>query len=64
MKREVPRCAFGTPSFPHRRCVGCARALKRDLREYALAQLLGEFDRDGFTPKERRAQLAKARKAI
>lgn len=54
MANDIARCVFGTPSVPHRRCQGCEAEARRLEREYALGQLLGTWDRDGYTPNERR----------
>ncbi len=56
MKRDIPRCAFGSPIWTHRRCVGCAKEVKRLQLEFRIAVFEGRMDAAGYTPAERRAQ--------
>ncbi len=59
MKSDIPRCAFGTPFYPHRRCVGRAKEATRLQLEFRIAVFEGRMDVDGYSPAERRAQQRK-----
>lgn len=48
-------CAFGTP-WPCGPCANCLAESARLSREFWNGVLFGDWDRDGYTPAERRAQ--------
>lgn len=48
-------CAYGTP-FPHRFCVGCLKSTLKHLRDFEAAVQAGTYDRQGYTPAERKAK--------
>jgi hypothetical protein len=69
MSAPMPVCAFGTPSNEHEpmvlplfACQPCRDEASRVCAEFRAAVARGEFDAEGYTPNERKAQ--QRRKAI
>lgn len=59
----VGACAFGLPDydwFGRHHCASCDDAVREAVTRMAEARSRGEFDADGYTPAERRAQERRA----
>jgi hypothetical protein len=59
---DAPPCRFGNPirAGAHH-CDACEAEVNAAIEWMRLARLRGEFDAEGYTPNERRAQRRRAR---